>query len=582
MRVDALVALGLSPDAARAQAMREFGDIDDARRYIGAVDSDTEAAQRRSEYMHDLWQDIVYAARKLRAAPAFTAAAIVTLALGIGANTAIFSVVDHVLLQPPPFPQANRLVRVRFTQQGHGDVATPMDIVDYPTQAKDFVGFSIVDSWTANVVLENGDAERVQGVQVGANLFDLLRIKPLYGRFFREGEDKTGAPNVVVLSEQLWRRDFGGDERVIGKTVRINARPFTVIGVVPAEQRYPFTVELWTPRVFTAQELSDDSRGARWMSVVGRVKDGVSIDAANSEVRLISQSMEHRFPEMYRERRAQIVSVQEWTVGDLQKPLVRHLGRGGARPVDRVRQRREPPARPRVGARDRDGDPQRAGRGARPTRPPVDDGERDALGRRRGDRHRVGENRNDRSCSATCRRDCVLVQKASIDGRTLAATTLVALVAGLIFGSLPALQVGGTRRRGRAAQRRTRFARQDHHEPRQTRHRRRRAGARRDAAQRRRTPVAQLQPPAVGRSGVPHRERAVDEDGVATIQVRLDRRSPVRPAVARAGGGPAGRGQRRDDELRSARRRRVTASPSTSGGARTRARATSQTPRSDR
>ena len=251
MRVDALVALGLSPDAARAQAMREFGDIDDARRYIGAVDHDTEAAQRRSEYMRDLWQDIVYAARKLRAAPAFTAAAIVTLALGIGANTAIFSVVDHVLLQAPPFPRANRLVRVRFTQQGHGDAATPMDIVDYPTQAKDFVGFSIVDSWTANVVLESGDAERVQGVQVGANLFDLLRIKPLHGRFFREGEDKTGASNVVVLSEQLWRRDFGGDERVIGKTVRINARPFTVIGVVPAEQRYPFTVEVWTRRLFT-------------------------------------------------------------------------------------------------------------------------------------------------------------------------------------------------------------------------------------------------------------------------------------------------------------------------------------------
>src|SRR5262249_27144565 len=154
-------------------------------------------------------------------------------------------------------------------------------------------------------------------VRVGANMFDLLRVKPLIGRFFREGEDKTGAPNVVVLSEQLWRRDFGGDERLIGKTVRINSRPFTVIGVAPAAKRYPFLAELWAPRVFTAQELSDESRGARWMSVVARVKDGVSIDAANTEVQLISQAMEHRFPELYRERRAQILNVQEYTVGDL-------------------------------------------------------------------------------------------------------------------------------------------------------------------------------------------------------------------------------------------------------------------------
>jgi predicted permease len=442
MRVDALVALGHLPDAARAQAMREFGDIDDARRYIGAVDSDTEAAQRRSEYMRDLWQDVVYAARKLRAAPAFTAAAIVTLALGIGANTAIFSVVDHVLLQAPPFPQANRLVRVRFTQQGHGDAATPMDIVDYPTQAKDFVGFSIVDSWTANVVLESGDAERVQGVQVGANLFDLLRIKPLHGRFFREGEDKTGAAPVVVLSEQLWRRDFGGDERVIGKTVRINARPFTVIGIVPAEQRYPFTAEVWTPRVFTTQELSDDSRGARWMSVLGRVKDDVSVDAANSEVRLISQSMEHRFPEMYRERRAQILNVQEYTVGDLKKPLYIILAavvlvlliacanvanlllvRASARETEMA-------IRSALGA----------GRGRLVRQLMTESVMLSVVGATIG----IGLAKIGMTVLlAHVPPGLLLVQKASIDGRTLAATTLAALVAGLVFGSLPAMQVAG-------------------------------------------------------------------------------------------------------------------------------------------
>ena len=217
MRVDALIALGLTPDAARTQALREFGDLEDARRYIGAVDRDIEAAQRRNDYMRDLWQDIGYAARKLRAAPAFTAAAIATLALGIGANTAIFSVVNGVLLRQPPFPQADHLVRVLYSQQGHPDVSTPMDLVDNRTHATKFVGFSIIEGMTANLVRDGADAERVPGVRVNANWFSLLRAAPLAGRFFSDGEDQANAPKVAVISEVLWRRDFaasrGGDRQ---------------------------------------------------------------------------------------------------------------------------------------------------------------------------------------------------------------------------------------------------------------------------------------------------------------------------------------------------------------------------------
>ena len=142
--------------------------------------------------MNDLWHDIGYAFRKLRAAPAFALAAIVTLALGIGANTAIFSVVNGVLLKPLPFPQADRLVRVVYTQQGHGDAGTPMDLVDNRTRATKFVGFSVIEASTANIIRDDADAERVQGVRVSANWFDLLRVKPVVGRFFREGEDERG------------------------------------------------------------------------------------------------------------------------------------------------------------------------------------------------------------------------------------------------------------------------------------------------------------------------------------------------------------------------------------------------------
>src|SRR5690348_10875117 len=160
MRVAELVAAGASTDDARAKAAREFGDMDDARRYIGAVDRDIEAAQRRSDFMNDLWQDIGYAIRKLRAAPMFTLAAITTLALGIGANTAIFSVVNALLLKPLPFPQADHLVRIRYAQQGHPDAGTPMDLVDNRSRAKSFVGISVIDGTTANLARDNADAER--------------------------------------------------------------------------------------------------------------------------------------------------------------------------------------------------------------------------------------------------------------------------------------------------------------------------------------------------------------------------------------------------------------------------------------
>jgi predicted permease len=326
MRVGALVAAGLSPDAARAQALREFGDIDDARRYIGAVDRDIEVSQRRSDYMNELWQDIGYAARKLRAAPAFTFAAIVTLALGIGANTAIFSVVNSVLLQPLPFENPDHLVRMRFTQKGAPDAGTPMDVIDNRTRATSFDGFSVIEAATANVVRDGADAERVQGIRVNANFFSLLRATPLAGRFFTPAEDGPDGPPVVVLSEGLWRRSFGADPAVVGKTIRVNSSTFTVIGVARAAQRYPLAAELWMIRRWEPNELSDATRGARWLGMLARVKDGVDVARADAEVNRISVEMEKLHPETFRERRARLLTVQEYTVGDVRRPLYILLG----------------------------------------------------------------------------------------------------------------------------------------------------------------------------------------------------------------------------------------------------------------
>jgi predicted permease len=321
MRVDALLAAGLSRDEARAQANREFGDIDDARRYIRAVDHDIEAARRRSDYMNDLRSDIVYAVRKLRGSPMFTVVAVLTLALGIGANTAIFSVVNGVLLKPLPFPQQDRLVRIQFRQQGRGDASTPPDLADFRTRAQDFDGFAHYEGLTANLVREHAEPERIAGAEVSANWFSLLRVRPLHGRFFARGEDSPSAPRVVVLSEQLWRRAFAGDPAIVGTQIQINAEQMTVIGVVPDGQGYPMRAELWVPTRFSVADLSDATRGARWLGLLGRVKDGVPFENAAAEVDRIERQMEGLFPEQFRERRATAIQLQTAIVGDLRRPL---------------------------------------------------------------------------------------------------------------------------------------------------------------------------------------------------------------------------------------------------------------------
>jgi len=438
-RVDALIALGTAPDTARAQALREFGDIDDARRYIDAVDRDIEAAQRRSDFMSDLLHDIAYAARKLRASPGFTLAAIATLALGIGANTAIFSVVNAVLLRPLPFPKSDRIMRIQFKQQGHGDASTPMDLVDYRTQATRFAGFSTMEPTTANISRDQGDAERVQALRVNANWFELLRVTPLVGRFFLPGEDQQGAPAVAVMSEELWRRDFSADPAIIGKTLRVNAKAVTVVGVVAANKHYPLTVEMWMPKQFDAQELSDAARGARWLGLVARVKDDADVDAARAEVTRISEAMEKRFPEDFRERRATAVPLHDYMVGDLRKPLYLILGavvlvlliacanvanlllvRANARESELA-------IRAALGA----------GRGRLIRQLMTESVLLAIVGGGVGVLvAKIGMTKLLSSAPASL----VMAQHASIDATTLALTAFVAIATGLLFGVLPALQ----------------------------------------------------------------------------------------------------------------------------------------------
>ena len=192
--------------------------MDDARRYIGAVDRDIEAAQRRSDIMRDLWQDISYAARKLRAAPAFTARRDRHAGARHRRQHGDLLRRERRAAQAAAISAGRPLGARRYTQQGHGDAGTPMDIVDNRTRATKFVGFSVIEGTTANLIRDNNDAERVQGVRVGANWFDLLRIKPLVrtilprGRRQAERAERRRAQRTALAPRFL--RRSRGDRKV--------------------------------------------------------------------------------------------------------------------------------------------------------------------------------------------------------------------------------------------------------------------------------------------------------------------------------------------------------------------------------
>jgi predicted permease len=321
-RVDALVKLGAAPAHARAQALREFGDVEDARRYMGRVDRGTEAAARRNDLVQELGQDLRYAARTLRAAPVFAATVVLTLALGIGANTAIFSVVHSVLLRALPFARPDQLVRINFSMDGQADAGSPPELADLRAQSRTLAAVAMYDGAAANLVRRDGEAEQLVAVHVSANWFDLLRVAPLVGRTFAEGEDREGAPKVVLLSERVWRRDFGADSSIVGRGVRLDGEVRTVIGVVPAARGYPFTADLWEPFVATAAQTRDEARGARWVSMLGRLRDGATVDAARAELNAIARHVESSFPRTYNHFDMHPVPMQEAIVGELRRPLL--------------------------------------------------------------------------------------------------------------------------------------------------------------------------------------------------------------------------------------------------------------------
>ena len=242
--------------------------------------------------MNSLWQDLRFGGRMLVKNPGFTLLAIITLALGIGANTAIFTVVNAVLLRPLPYANADELVGIYLSPGGDAQESRfPFEPAAYLNLKKNNKVFTDVAAlsnkgWPANLT-DAGEPERLQGFQVSANLFPLLGVNAELGRTFAAEEDRPGTNRVVVMSHELWQRRFGGERAILGRTLILNNDSYTVIGVLPPDFRFYSKTDVWTPLAFTVAE--ENERNSRYLELIARRKAGVSLAQASAEADRIAQ-----------------------------------------------------------------------------------------------------------------------------------------------------------------------------------------------------------------------------------------------------------------------------------------------------
>jgi predicted permease len=285
--------------------------------------------------METLIQDIRYGFRVLRKNPGFTAAAILTLALGIGANTAIFSVVDAVLVRPLPYPEPQRMFMVCQTRPELGATKNGVSFPNYLDWTRTTTSFEALAALrgTTFALAGNGAATYVEAAAVTASYFPVFRVQPLLGRTLEAGDDIPGASPVVVMSERLWRSRFGSDRAIVGQTISLDQHAFTVVGILPGNFRPPITAadtQLWVPLLQDAVAMQlRDHRSGHYLTSVGRLKPGVTLAQAQAEMDSIEKGLAQEYPDDNKGWGVRLVSLQSYLVGDVQTALLVILGAVG-------------------------------------------------------------------------------------------------------------------------------------------------------------------------------------------------------------------------------------------------------------
>ncbi len=275
--------------------------------------------------MNALWQDLRYGARMLLKKPGFTLIAVITLALGIGANTTIFSFVNGILLRPLPYPEPERLTLLDETALKRGftsfGVSFP-NFVDWREQNRVFEGIAAYQG-RGHALTGAGEPEQLQGAGVTHGLFEVLRIPPLLGRTFTADEDRPNQDAVVILSHALWQRRFGADPKIIGRTIVLSNRPRAIVGVMPSGFRFPQVSEYWVPLALNTQMWTRNDHG---LSAVGRLKDSVTLDQARAEMDVIARRIEEQHPITNEGMGVNVTGMHESLSGDYREALLILLG----------------------------------------------------------------------------------------------------------------------------------------------------------------------------------------------------------------------------------------------------------------
>ena len=279
--------------------------------------------------MTDLWQDVRYGIRVLVRARGFTIVTVLVLGLGIGASTTIFSAINGVLHRPLPYHEPDQLVTLsesNVRQKTLHAGASPANVLDWIQLNRTFDGLAAYRPW-GFVLTGDGDPERVLGARVSANLFSLLGVTALHGRTFLPGEDRIGSDTVVLVSEELWRRRFGADVSLVGRSLRLDDRRFTVAGIIPAGFGLP-EAALWVPLAFEPYIM--EQRGARALSIVGRLRGGMGLAAAREDMQAVARTLQDRHPNANAGWDVTVTSLHQDITGDARVPLLLLFAATGA------------------------------------------------------------------------------------------------------------------------------------------------------------------------------------------------------------------------------------------------------------
>jgi putative ABC transport system permease protein len=317
MRTRQLVERGMDPRSAREAVLARLGDVNRLKRTCVDLGRKREREMRLTQWLEEVGDDVRFSFRQLRGSPGFTLVATLTLALGIGANSAIFALADTTLMRPLPFAAPDRLVWMWETRNGQGRIfLNPLDLEDFIERNRTFdplAGFVRSGMPFSN---PDGTAERVPGLAVTTRFFDVFRVVPIAGRTFQRA-DEGPRPSAIVLGEALWRRRFGGDPAIVGRELQLDGRAMTVIGIVPSSFRFDLgeiETGLWT-LLNTPANSGPSGRLSHYVQAVGRLKRGVTLEAAQADMAGITAVLGREMPATNQGHDVTVVPLREGLVG---------------------------------------------------------------------------------------------------------------------------------------------------------------------------------------------------------------------------------------------------------------------------